>query len=82
MQDTVVTDPFYEHIPKFFNLSFRELLEVKHPEMWVLFEKGEVEERSLLENFFSDGRLFDHNAFVSMMVLIFDLHLGSDVLCN
>jgi len=65
--DTVVCDPFYRHVPKFFDLSFAELLRVKHPEMWILFEKGEVEEAAVMQNFFLDNRSFDHKAFVDMM---------------
>eukprot|EP00210_Caulerpa_lentillifera_P002648 g2530.t1 len=67
IMDTVVYDPFYKQVPQFFDLSLQELFEVKHPDMWILFEKGEIEEKSLLDNFFLDRRSFDHNAFVNMM---------------
>jgi len=67
IMDTVVCDPFYQHVPKFFDLSFKELLQVKHPSMWILFEKGEVGETDVMRNFFLDGRAFDHQAFVNMM---------------
>lgn len=61
-------DPFYHSVPKFFDLSFSELLKVKHPDKWILFEKGEVDESDLMQNFFLDQRSFDHAAFVDMMV--------------
>lgn len=31
IMDTIVTDPFFEHMPRFFNMSFKELLAAKHP---------------------------------------------------
>jgi hypothetical protein len=31
VMDTLVTDPFFEHMPRFFNMSFKELLAAKHP---------------------------------------------------
>ena len=55
-------------MPKFFNLSFSELLEAKHPDMWILFERGDVDEKAVMENFFLDKRDFDHAAFIAMMV--------------
>ena len=70
LQDTVVYDPFYHRVPEFFDLSFSELLEAKHPEMWLLFERGQVDEASFLQNFFADGRPFDHLGFVNMMVVL------------
>lgn len=57
--DTIVRDPFFHHIPKFFNLSFPSLLEQKHPTAWVEFECGEITEEKLHGKFFNDGRSFD-----------------------
>jgi hypothetical protein len=31
VMDTLVTDPFFEHMPRFFNMTFKELLAAKHP---------------------------------------------------
>lgn len=31
VMDTIVTDPFFEAMPRFFNMSFKELLAAKHP---------------------------------------------------
>lgn len=31
VMDTIVTDPFFEHMPRFFNMTFKELLAAKHP---------------------------------------------------
>lgn len=34
IMDTVVTDPFFEHMPRFFEMTFKELLAAKHPTGW------------------------------------------------
>lgn len=31
IMDTVVTDPFFEHMPRFFGMTFKDLLASKHP---------------------------------------------------
>lgn len=31
VMDTIVHDPFFEHMPRFFNMTFKELLASKHP---------------------------------------------------
>uniref|UniRef100_A0A0A9F967 Uncharacterized protein n=1 Tax=Arundo donax TaxID=35708 RepID=A0A0A9F967_ARUDO len=38
VMDTVVRDPFYYHIPAFFQMSMKEHLESKHPTAWPEFE--------------------------------------------
>ena len=67
-QDTVVQDPFFEHMPRFFDLSFHELLATKHPTAWIEFEKGQITEQQLFDKFFQDGRGFDGPALVQHMV--------------
>lgn len=64
VMDTLVHDPFFEVMPAFFGLSFRELLAEKHPRAWVEFEKGERGEVSFLNDFFADGRAYDQRGFV------------------
>ena len=64
---TLVHDPFFDEMPKFFELSFEELLAVKHPSAWVEFERGERSEAEFLTNFFADGREFDHEGFVDLV---------------
>ncbi|KAG2561785.1 hypothetical protein PVAP13_8KG097100 [Panicum virgatum] len=44
VMDTLVRDPFYHHIPAFFQMSMKELLESKHPTAWSEFEKGLIDE--------------------------------------
>lgn len=55
-------------MPKFFDLSFKELLEAKHPTAWVEFERDLINEQQLFAKFFKDGRSFDGKALVQMMV--------------
>lgn len=57
--DTIVRDPFYQDIPAFFRMSFKELIDSKHPTAWIEFEEGRINEMELARNFFSDGRPLD-----------------------
>ncbi|KAK6915257.1 Haloacid dehalogenase-like hydrolase [Dillenia turbinata] len=59
IMSTIVRDPFYEDIPAFFGMSWKELMECKHPTAWVEFEKGLIDEIELAKKFFKDGRPFD-----------------------
>jgi hypothetical protein len=68
MQDTIVYDPFYHHMPAYFNLSFKELLAAKHPTAWIEFERGLISEADFLDKFFADGRAFDGPGLVQHMV--------------
>lgn len=35
IMDTVVYDPFFQDMPRFFGITFKELLAAKHPTAWV-----------------------------------------------
>lgn len=59
VMDTIVRDPFYHDIPSFFRMSFKELIDNKHPTAWIEFEKGLIDEMELARKFFKDGRPFD-----------------------
>ncbi|CAI5961579.1 unnamed protein product [Closterium sp. NIES-64] len=59
VMDTLVRDPFYHHIPAFFQMTMPELLQQKHPTAWVDFECGRISEHQLHQRFFADGRHFD-----------------------
>ncbi|MDH4283327.1 MAG: HAD family phosphatase [Myxococcales bacterium] len=61
---TLVHDPFFAEMPDFFEMSFEELLEKKHPHAWVEFELGERSQEDFLESFFADGRDFDRPGFI------------------
>ncbi|MEM9459241.1 MAG: HAD family phosphatase [Myxococcota bacterium] len=56
---TLVHDPFYEEIPRFFGMTLPELIAVKHPRAWVDFEHGHIDEATMLARFFADGRAVD-----------------------
>lgn len=68
MQDTIVKDPFYEHMPVHFDMTFKELLAAKHPTTWIDFEKGNLTEEQALNQFFADGRLVDGDGLRGMLV--------------
>jgi hypothetical protein len=44
IMDTIVRDPFYKDIPAFFQMSFNQLIDSKHPTAWIEFEKGLIDE--------------------------------------
>lgn len=68
IMDTIVSDPFFEHMPRFFNLTFKELLAAKHPTAWVEFENDHITQQQLFDKFFADGRQFDGQALIEHMV--------------
>ncbi|XP_044980338.1 flavin mononucleotide hydrolase 1, chloroplatic isoform X2 [Hordeum vulgare subsp. vulgare] len=83
VMDTVVRDPFYHHIPSFFQMSMKELLESKHPTSWSEFEKGMINEGELAEKFFNDGRSFDLEGLKACMVRAYEYVDGvEDILCS
>ncbi|XP_025827330.1 flavin mononucleotide hydrolase 1, chloroplatic isoform X2 [Panicum hallii] len=69
VMDTLVRDPFYHHIPAFFKMSMKELLESKHPTAWSEFEKGLIDENELAKKFFNDGRCFDLEGLKECMLI-------------
>lgn len=68
LQDTIVKDPFFEHMPPHFGMTFKELLDAKHPTTWLEFERGDIGEEEALERFWADGRTVDAEALRRMMV--------------
>lgn len=61
---TLVHDPFHEDMPAFFGMTLEELLRQKHPEAWVRFEHGELDEDDFLRRFFADEREYDRRGFI------------------
>jgi FMN phosphatase YigB (HAD superfamily) len=59
VMSTLVRDPFYDDIPRFFGMTLAELIEAKHDATWPRFERGHIDEHELARTFFSDGRAFD-----------------------
>lgn len=56
---TLVYDPFYREVPRFFELSLDELIAAKTPHAWGEFERGHIDEAELARTFFRDGRPLD-----------------------
>ncbi|GBG92210.1 hypothetical protein CBR_g54655 [Chara braunii] len=59
VMDTLVRDPYYEDMPRFFGMPMQQLQEAKHPTAWIEFEKGLITEEELFRKFFKDGRPVD-----------------------
>lgn len=76
LQDTLVYDPFFEHMGPHFGMTFKELLAAKHPTTWLEFERGEVSEDVAFERFWADGRAVDAAALKNMMVCDFYLEIS------
>lgn len=68
VMDTIVYDPFYVEVPKFFGTTLEELFEIKHPTLWSRFEKGEIPQEEMLEGFFTDGRSYDKQGLMQTML--------------
>jgi HAD superfamily hydrolase (TIGR01509 family) len=64
---TLVHDPFDREVPGFFGMTQRDLLAAVKPGTWEAFERGEIDEATLAENYFADGRSYDHAALVRCM---------------
>ena len=59
VMDTLVHDPFRDALPRFFGLTFEQLLALKHPTAWIEFEVGAIDEETFARKLFRDGRKFD-----------------------
>lgn len=80
---TLVHDPFFEEMPRFFEMSFDSLLQAKHPDAWVEFELGARSQEEFLSAFFSDGRRFDWVEFVDAVQRSYRWIPGmKDLLCD
>lgn len=63
-----MVDPFFKRMPAYFGMTFDQLLKEKHPTAWVEFEHGEITQDELFAKFFKDGRSFDGEGLVQLMV--------------
>ena len=61
-------DPFYSEMPEFFGMKLPELLKLKDPTAWPDFERGEISEEELYQNFFKDRRPVNGPALLHQMV--------------
>lgn len=77
--DTIVVDPFFNGMASHFGFSqFDAFLKAKTPNLWVQFERGEVEENILADNFFRDGRKIDVDALKQFLKNSYHLVPGVD----
>jgi FMN hydrolase / 5-amino-6-(5-phospho-D-ribitylamino)uracil phosphatase len=59
VMETLVSEPFFEHVPAFFGMTLDELLAAKDPRSWIDFEHGTIDEATYAERFFADRRNVD-----------------------
>ncbi len=64
---TLVFDPFYACVPRFFGMTFDQLIREKHPTAWIDFELGAIDEATFLPRFFRDERPYDHLGLMETM---------------
>jgi HAD superfamily hydrolase (TIGR01509 family) len=69
---TLVTEPFFETVPRALGMSLAGLIAAKHPTAWVDFECGAIDEPTLEARFFEDGRGYDHQALKAAMIEHYD----------
>jgi FMN phosphatase YigB (HAD superfamily) len=69
VMDTIVHDPFYTAMPAYFDLTFEQLLEQKHPTAWIDFESNRLTEDEFFAIFFKDGRRIDRHDFVQRVLM-------------
>lgn len=64
---TLVHDPFYEEVPRFFGMTLDRLIAEKHPRSWIDFEHGRLEEAEYVRTFFQDARAIDGDGLKACM---------------
>lgn len=69
---TLVRDPFYDAVPRFFGTTLDELIAAKHPTAWAQFEHGRIDEDELARQFFLDGRAVDLAGLKGAMAAAYD----------
>lgn len=57
--NTLVTEPFYEAVPRFLGISLEELYQAKDHQAFLAFERGEIDEEDYAQRFFIDRRPLD-----------------------
>lgn len=67
VMDTLVHDPFFVEVPRFFGTTLPELLPQLHAGAWVEFELDALDEDTFLSRFFADGREVDGAGLVATL---------------
>jgi FMN hydrolase / 5-amino-6-(5-phospho-D-ribitylamino)uracil phosphatase len=57
--DTLVHDPYFDEVPRFFGLTSKELIAANDSRAWIDFEHDLIDEAALARRFFRDGRAVD-----------------------
>ncbi len=68
IMDTLVWDPFFEEVPKFFGMTLDELFAVKDRQSYLDFEHGTIDETTHAATFFTDRRNFDLEGLKRMLL--------------
>lgn len=79
---TLTHDPFFVEVPAFFDMTLAELIACKHPDNWVRFELGQIDEDAMLRGFFADGRAFDGDGLKRTMQAAYRLLPGIEALLD
>lgn len=80
VMSTLVTEPFFETVPRFFGMTLDELLEVKDPSGWIEFEHGRIDEATYLRGFFADRRDVDGQGLKRAMQDAYEFMPGVEAL--
>jgi HAD superfamily hydrolase (TIGR01509 family) len=59
VMDTLVRDPFWVEIPRYFGVTLEQLLPQLRKGAWVEFELDALDEATFVSRFFADGRAVD-----------------------
>jgi FMN phosphatase YigB (HAD superfamily) len=68
VMETLVTEPFFTALPRFFGMTIDQLRREIHPTSWVEFEEGRITEMEYYARFFRDGRAVDADALRTCLV--------------
>lgn len=78
---TLVHEPFYQDVPRFFGMPLEELRRIRHPDAWIDFERGLIDEAEYARRFFLDGRVLDVEGLKRAMVEAYAWIDGMRELC-
>jgi len=76
--DTVVVDPMLELLPDFFEARAGELFPKLRFDLWRKFERNEIDEATMLNGLFKDGRSYDHSRFLSALAATYRFMPGME----
>jgi len=80
VMDTLVFEPYFTVLPRFFGLTLEQLREQRHPTSWIDFEYGRLSEEEYFECYFADGRKVDGEALRRAVLDSYDWLDGMETL--